>query len=153
MARQASMPGLLGHPHVHEDDVGQQLLGTTERLDTVPGLADDGDVALGLQHHLQAAAEQHVVVGDQHADRLGLDVLGLHARGGARPPLDTGLDRPRHPSCPCRASFHAAAAAPPGVSRLGGTRTDRFASHRFRARSASGPPDSTAQTGRQRRRP
>ena len=39
MARQASIPGLLGHPDIHQDDIGQQLLGTAQRLDPVPRLA------------------------------------------------------------------------------------------------------------------
>ncbi|GAA3946170.1 hypothetical protein GCM10023085_30400 [Actinomadura viridis] len=44
----------------------------------VPALTDDLDVVLGLQDHLQAAAEQRVVVHDQNADGIG----GALARRG-----------------------------------------------------------------------
>src|SRR5713226_4793132 len=62
--------GALRHADVHEDDVGHGLLCLGEGLGPVAGLADDVDVLLDLQDHLQPTAEQRVVVDDDHADRL-----------------------------------------------------------------------------------
>ena len=58
----------LGHPDVHEHDVGQRLPGHGHRLGAVARLPDQVDVILLLEDHLQAAAEQRVIIRDQHPD-------------------------------------------------------------------------------------
>jgi hypothetical protein len=63
-------PAALGHPDVHQHDVGGGLGGDLQRLGAVAGLTDDLDVGLGTQHHLQAAPEKRMVVDDQHPDRF-----------------------------------------------------------------------------------
>ena len=84
IAVQASMPPRLRHPDVHQHDVRRGLDGLLDRLGAVLGLADDLDVGLLLEHHLQAAAEQRVVVDHQHPDRV------------------TGARRQRAPARRCR---------------------------------------------------
>jgi uncharacterized protein YcaQ len=64
-------PAGLRHPDVHEHDVGQRLARHGDRLGAVAGLADQVDVVLVGQDHLQAAPEQRMIVGDQDPDRLG----------------------------------------------------------------------------------
>ena len=76
IARVASMPLTRGHPDVHEHDVGGELLGLGDGVLAVLGLADDLDALLGLEHHDQPAAEQGVVVTDQHPDGIAGWLLG-----------------------------------------------------------------------------
>ena len=71
------MPLTLRHAHVHEDDVGRQLLGLGDRVLAVVGLADDVDAVLGLEDEHQPAPEQRVVVDDQDADALAVGVTLL----------------------------------------------------------------------------
>ena len=70
----------LGHPDVHQDDVGKRVGRLLDGFAAVAGLADDLDVGLLLEDHLQPAPEQGVVVDDQDADRLDLQSTGT--RGG-----------------------------------------------------------------------
>ena len=63
------------HAHVHEDDVGVQGPGLGQGGGAVGGLADDGDVLLGLQHHAEAHAHERLVVGEHDADRAA-DLAG-----------------------------------------------------------------------------
>ena len=74
---------------------GSSVGGEVDRLGAVAGLADDLDVGLLPEHHLQAAAEQRVVVDDEHADRLRgrSDRDGADARQLARSPAHL-LGRP-----------------------------------------------------------
>ena len=65
------MPRAPGHPDVHQDDVGHELRRLLDGLGAVGGLADDLDVVLLLEDHLQPPAEQRVVVDDHHAQSLG----------------------------------------------------------------------------------
>jgi hypothetical protein len=88
-----------GHPDVHQDDVRQELLGPPDRLGTVTGLTDDLDAGFLVQHHLQAASVQRVVVSDQHADRVA---------GGAAPGI---------PRC---ALYHGCLLSWPARRRLAG---------------------------------
>src|SRR5918996_1239356 len=62
------------HPHVHQHDVRHQLGSALDRLVPVVGLADHLDVGLSPEDHLQASAEQGMIVGDQDskAVRCGL---------------------------------------------------------------------------------
>src|SRR5581483_6821396 len=83
--------GALGHPDIHQDHVRHELLGLLDGLDAVRGLADELEVVLLIQDHLQAATEQRVVVGDHDAQLVGpLDLVGLvlalraHAPSGLR---------------------------------------------------------------------
>ncbi len=57
------------HPDVHHDHVGQQLPGELDRRRAVVGLTDDLDVVLGVEQHAQTGPEQHLVVGDDDANR------------------------------------------------------------------------------------
>ena len=61
-------PVELRHPHVHQDDVGQQPQRLVDAGAAVVGLADDLDVLLGVEHRRQAAADQRLVVDHQHLD-------------------------------------------------------------------------------------
>ena len=58
----------LGHPHVHEDEVRRQLCRGLDRCPAVRDLADHLEVRLRAQHHAEPAADQGLVVGDQHPD-------------------------------------------------------------------------------------
>ena len=59
--------GALRHAHVHEHDVGHGLLRSLDGLGAVGGLTHELDVGFLLQHHLQPAPEQRMVVDDHHA--------------------------------------------------------------------------------------
>ena len=92
IARQASMPGPLGHPHVEQHDVGGGGLGQRGALDAVAGLADDLEPGLDREQHGQPAPEQLLVVDHQHPDRLALGLTlstdlprGDHRRHRADP--------------------------------------------------------------------
>jgi hypothetical protein len=63
-------PAPLGHPHIHQDDVGQQVGGLLDGLGAVARLPHDLDVLLGREHDLQAPAEQGVVVDHKDSDRF-----------------------------------------------------------------------------------
>jgi len=69
----------LRHPDVHEHHIGQRLAGHGHCLGPVAGLADDVDVVLFRENHLQATPEQGVIIGDQHPD-------GIWALSRPRPP-------------------------------------------------------------------
>ena len=68
-----------------------QGLGLGQGGGSIGGLADDGDVLLGLQHHAKAHAHEGLVVGEHDADRsadlsgplgpTGLDGLAVTHRG------------------------------------------------------------------------
>lgn len=60
-----------GHLDVHHDDVGVQRLGLFECVDAVDGLPDDVEVGLSVDDGGERAAEQALVVDDEHADGLG----------------------------------------------------------------------------------
>ena len=59
------------HPDVHEHDVRAERLDQGERLGPVVGLADDGDVRLGVEDHPQPGADELLVVDEQHPDHVG----------------------------------------------------------------------------------
>ena len=61
----------LRHADVHQHDVGEQFGRERDRLGAVAGLADDFDVVLGVEQGAEPGAHQHLVVGEQHADRHG----------------------------------------------------------------------------------
>src|SRR6266511_137014 len=63
-------PRTLGHPDVHQDHVGHELLGSLDGLDPVRRLPDQVDVGFGLQDHLEPPAEQRVVTLDEHPQSL-----------------------------------------------------------------------------------
>jgi len=60
-----------GHPDVHQDDIGKRFARFLDRLGSVAGLANQLDVVLFVQDHLQAAPEQRMIVNDHRANRLG----------------------------------------------------------------------------------
>ena len=59
------------HLDVEDDQVGVQLPGQVDGLLPVADLGDDG-VALLLEHLLEVEADQGLVLGDEHPDRLVL---------------------------------------------------------------------------------
>ena len=63
--------GSLRHADVHEHDVGHGLLRPLDGLGAVGGLADELDVGFLLQHHLEPAPEQRVIVDHHHPELLG----------------------------------------------------------------------------------
>ena len=52
------------HAHVHQHDVGRELLGLRDRLFAVLGFGDHLDAVFGVQHDIQPAAEQRLVIRD-----------------------------------------------------------------------------------------
>ncbi len=54
------------HSHVHQHDVGKEFDDLLDRVQPVVGLSHDLDVGLVLEHEQQAAAEQRVLVDEQH---------------------------------------------------------------------------------------
>ena len=92
----------LGHADVHDDDVGNDLLGLVDRLDAVGGLADDLDALLDREDGLQAPAVERVVVDDEDTDDVGgrrVHAPILAHTTDSRPSdparLDTAADAPR----------------------------------------------------------
>ena len=73
----------LGHADVHEHDVGLEVVGHRHRLGAVGGLADDVEVVLGVEDHLEPGAHERLVVGDQDANGH-LGGLLRHGREGSR---------------------------------------------------------------------
>src|SRR6266511_2673802 len=99
------------HADVHQHHVGHQLLGLVDGLGAVAGLSDDLDVVLLLEHHLEATAEQRVVVHDQHADGLPCAPRSrLPVVGHALPSQLAGLLRAHH-------GFGSSATAPSSPRR------------------------------------
>jgi hypothetical protein len=60
----------LRHPDVHEHDIGQRFAGHGHRLGPVARLSDHVNVVLLGEDHLQAAAEQRMIIRDQHPDGI-----------------------------------------------------------------------------------
>jgi hypothetical protein len=56
------------HPHVHQHDVRPAQAREFDRLGAVRGLGHDVHVLLGVEDHAEAAPDQGLVVGDDHAD-------------------------------------------------------------------------------------
>ena len=73
------------HAHVHQHDVGGRDRQRLDRLAAVGRLADDGHVGLGVDHELEAVADQRLVVGDEDADHDA----GIAART-SKPPSGRG---------------------------------------------------------------
>ena len=69
--RVALDPVELGHPHVHQHDVGAQPLGLGDAGRAVGRLADDLEIGHGLERHPQAGADELEVVDEQDADAHG----------------------------------------------------------------------------------
>ena len=69
------------HGHVHEDDVGKELLGQSDGLDAVLGLAHDVET-LFEHRSTQPLAEHLVVVGKHEADRVHFLAPGLDCSWG-----------------------------------------------------------------------
>ena len=69
--RQTSMPGPVGQSRVEDGDVGAEGGDARRGLLGEPGLADDHDVAAGLQQRAQALSDDLVVVEQEHPDGRG----------------------------------------------------------------------------------
>lgn len=73
-----------GHPDVHQHDVGARPPGELVGLRPVGGLPDDLHVGLGVHEHLEGAAQQSLVVGEQDLDRCagrGVWSVGVWSTG------------------------------------------------------------------------
>ena len=79
MARQASIPVCLGIRTSMRTTSGSSSSARRSASIPSPASPTTSMPVLGLQHHLQAAAEQDVVVGHEDPDRLGL-AARVHAR-------------------------------------------------------------------------
>ncbi|SNQ45832.1 hypothetical protein FRACA_1140006 [Frankia canadensis] len=113
------------HPHVHEHNVRGHLLRHGHCLGTIRGLADDLDVNLLAEHHLQPATEQCVVVDDEHPDRIRLrrrrqhllSALLIHRHLTSLDHLHPGYATPRdytRGGVPCTPTPEANGPTPPG---------------------------------------
>ncbi|GGT81445.1 hypothetical protein GCM10010244_02090 [Streptomyces coeruleorubidus] len=60
----------LGHPDVHQHDVGTCAAGRFDRFGSVGRLGDDVD-AVGAEDQSESGADQGLVVGEEHTQRLG----------------------------------------------------------------------------------
>ena len=79
----------LGHADIHQHDVGHRLLRPIDGLGPIGRLAHELDVGLLLEHHLETAPEQRVVVDHHDAQPLGRFVADVLARSPGR---DLGID-------------------------------------------------------------
>ena len=73
--RRANLAGRLDaiqarHADIHNHDVRFQFPGHGHSFTPVVGFSDNGEVGLGIDHHAQTRANQGVVVGKQHANRV-----------------------------------------------------------------------------------
>src|ERR1039458_8845509 len=73
--RRANLVGRLDaiqarHADIHHYHVRFQFPGHGHSFTPVAGFSDDGEVGFGIHHHAQTRANQRVVVGKQHADRV-----------------------------------------------------------------------------------
>src|SRR5262249_14334071 len=101
------------HPDIHQDNVGQRLTRLLDRLRPVACLTDELDVVLLGQDHLQAPAEEGMVIDDQRAD-------WIETRGGVVGPVGNSgvcghVASLPDPACVWRARQQGAAAPWPGV--------------------------------------
>jgi len=62
----------VGHGQIHEDDVGLVLFGQHHGLQAVRRRAHDLDLRVQVQDFLEALAQETLILGDEHADTLGL---------------------------------------------------------------------------------
>ncbi len=77
-------PVEVGHPHVHQHDVGSRSLRFGDGLSTVGGLRDDFEVGLGIDQSGEAAPHELLVVGDDDADGPGDDVGRVVGHGSSQ---------------------------------------------------------------------
>ena len=93
-----SMPLFPGIIDVHQDDVGLVLHRLEHGALRVRGLADRLDVGLGVEHAPEPAADDGVVVDDEHADAHGM----RHLRDEVVPDPTADSTRRRPPTSPTR---------------------------------------------------
>ena len=93
ISRVASIPSIIGHPHVHQDHVRAGRSGDLDRLDAVGGLAEHGEVRRGVDEHPETGPHERLVVDDDDPDHAAATALEREAgedpeatlAGGARP--------------------------------------------------------------------
>ena len=97
ICRVASRPLSSGMAMSMTTTAGAQLPGQLHRLAAVLRLADDLDVAFGLQQRPKPLADDRVVIGQQHGDRLHVpdSTPNLAALSGGRGALSMGQDPAR----------------------------------------------------------
>jgi hypothetical protein len=88
------------HLNVHQRDVRAVLGGQPHRLQPVGGLGGHLDVVFGVQQRADAAADQRLVISQQHPDHDGARA-GSSART-RKPPASRGPARSRPPSAVTR---------------------------------------------------
>lgn len=69
----------------HQHHIRAGAADLLDDFEAVTGLADHGHVALGLDDHAKAGADQRLVVGQEDTDHCGDPVSGMWART-ANPP-------------------------------------------------------------------
>src|ERR1700742_4039821 len=107
------------HADVHEDNVRAQRPRHGDRGGAVARFADDLDVGLGVEDHLEPGPDQRLVIDDKDADHVA-SIRGRRAETvqpcGERGPLDTSppkaMTRSRIPSRPCPEGGGGIAAVP-----------------------------------------
>ena len=134
----------LGHADVHQHDVGLQPARHVDRLHAVDGLADHLDVVLGVEDHLEAGADERLVVGDHDAHAHAVASSGSRGRGGGQRRLDLALQRQpcarprsRRRAAGRRAARRRSRARARACRRARGRRSRRAASARRRRASAT----------------
>ena len=63
------------HAHVHQHDVGHQVLRLLDGLLAVGRLPDELEVVLVAEDHLEPPAEQRMVVDDHHPESFSVPAL------------------------------------------------------------------------------
>ena len=126
-------PVHLRHGHVHDDDVGFELLDERDALEAVAGLADHRDVGVVFEDAPEPLPHQRVVVDEDDADRLRAGVFSQCV-----PPLRA---RPA-----CRSRAPPSAGAPDAtIDPAGGCRREReLAAHQLGALAHADEPDTLA---------
>ena len=111
-----------GHRNVHDDDVRAQSDREFDRLESVGGPPDHGEVVLGLEQRGQPVAEHRVVVGDQHPDRAVTRRTSIARLARAGAPPGPGCRRPAD-SRPAASAAQLGGAFPQGLEpHAGGPR-------------------------------
>ena len=103
----------LGHPHVHQHDLGRVLAHEPYRVPPVGGTGDDGDVGLRLEQRREPGAHDLLVVDDERPDHAGAPASSGSIASTANPAPSAAphendppamVARSRIPTSPCPAT-------------------------------------------------
>ena len=67
--------GHVGHLYVGDEDVGREVVDGVERVASVGGAGDDGDVGLDVEESGEGAEDHGLVFGEHYADGRVLMLL------------------------------------------------------------------------------